>query len=874
MLKILGLLITILILITGISALAQKPDSVVMTRWIDPLGRRPLSFSQYKEAYPGSQLHSVATTYRKTPRLAPPTVAGEVALIIEASLYPHIQASLDQYTSDLTLQGYTVALDTMSGGTSPDLRAYLQSKLPDIVGAVLVGDLPVAWYEMGGEEFPIDYYFMDLNGTWADNSGNGLLDSHYGATAPEIWVGRIVTSRLTWGDEVALLRNYFEKNHAYREGILTLPRRALAFDDDDWRWSGSAGLELAYSDVTVVNDSLQTNAANYKSKLGDGFEFVHIMSHSCPWVHTFYPYNYGGSVYNFEINLLDPQAFFYNLFACSNARFVEADNLGNWYIFADTYGLWAVGSTKTGAMHPWTFDDFYAPLGSGDCLGDAFKTWFALWAEADPSWHYGMTMLGDPTLQRQSGLVGSGKEDPRDRGETTATDWAVHQITTSTFSDGQPAIAVDPSGWVYVAWASGRNVRSNIYESHYNGTSWSTPVAIAPHEYWDLNPELVVDGSGIPWVVWHSFRDATHNIYSSYFSGSNWSPATRVSSFDAYDLEPAVAADSLGGVWVAFKSWRDANANIYTTCNTGGFWAPPTRLTTDPGDDCNPSITVDKDGNIWVFWYSNRNEDWDLYASNYDGFAWSPAERITSDVSDDLTPVSTVDALGNIWVLWKSYRDGNANIYSKYYDSSSWSALIQITTDSGEDLAPSLTCTPSNVLHCTWRTDRSGNWEIYESHYEGASWSSPSPVTAHPSSDMASVVTADNSGEVWTAWQTERNGNWDIYAAIREQVGTEETPVTRSRMQDAGLCQNFPNPFRASTQIEYGLPNIVNVRLDVYDLSGRLVSTLVDESKNAGSYTIVWDGRDKTGKKLASGVYFYRLRAGDHTVTKAMHLLR
>ena len=150
---------------------------------------------------------------------------------------------------------------------------------------------------------------------------------------------------------------------------------------------------------------------------------------------------------------------------------------------------------------------------------------------------------------------------------------------------------------------------------------------------------------------------------------------------------------------------------------------------------------------------------------------------------------------------------------------------------------------------------------------------------------MAPVVASDNSGEVWTAWQTERNGNWDIYAAVREVVGTEETPVTRSGMQDTRLCQNFPNPFGPEgTTIELKAKSEKSkASLRIYDVSGRLVKILLDNqsiSNPQSSTTVFWDGKDNSGRMASAGIYFCRLavseRGGvvDYSDTKRMVLVR
>ncbi len=83
------------------------------------------------------------------------------------------------------------------------------------------------------------------------------------------------------------------------------------------------------------------------------------------------------------------------------------------------------------------------------------------------------------------------------------------------------------------------------------------------------------------------------------------------------------------------------------------------------------------------------------------------------------------------------------------------------------------------------------------------------------------------------------------------------------------LSQNFPNPFNPSTTIQYSIPHASKVTLKVYDILGRVVATLVNEQKNAGTYSAEFDG-----KSLSSGVYYYRLTANNNTDVKRMLLLK
>ena len=88
------------------------------------------------------------------------------------------------------------------------------------------------------------------------------------------------------------------------------------------------------------------------------------------------------------------------------------------------------------------------------------------------------------------------------------------------------------------------------------------------------------------------------------------------------------------------------------------------------------------------------------------------------------------------------------------------------------------------------------------------------------------------------------------------------------------LKGNFPNPFNPKTTIRFALAANEYVHLNVYDLGGRLVKTLVDEPMVAANHEVVWDGKDNNGARVASGVYFYKLVAGDFNATEKMVMLK
>jgi hypothetical protein len=316
------------------------------------------------------------------------------------------------------LEDYSSFLVTFSGNAPEDLKQvineyYLQD---NIEGVMLIGDLPSAWYEMNEEfridgrwqrefvEFPIDHFYTDLDGQWIDSDDNEIYDKHTGNMEPEIWLGRIKADNLNIydSDEAEIINSYFAKNHLYRKGLVSHNQKALAYIDDDWAGSGlqiQSYLQNMYEEVELVNEPEITTAELYKQKLVADYEYIQVNVHSNPTMHFF-----DDTVTNQEIINLNPTAYFYNLFCCSNCHFEESNNMGSLYFLGNDHGLGVVGSTKSGSM--LFFNDYYYPLSQGSTFGEAFQIWWSdnvdtatgneVW---ERSWFYGMVYLGDATLK-------------------------------------------------------------------------------------------------------------------------------------------------------------------------------------------------------------------------------------------------------------------------------------------------------------------------------------------------------------------------------------------------------------------------------------------------------------------------------------------
>lgn len=387
--------------------------SIPITIWPDNVPGEPMTYEEWKTKVGEPKPFEVTTTdFPVLNKLATDVGFG---IFINADLYPQVEASINQYIADLNNDGYDVKIHFISGGQPAEFRALLTSEYyGGMEGCILIGDLPVPWYETNCWDsayasFPIDLYYMDLDGIWEDTDADGMFDDHYGDMGPEIWMGRLVASTLTFTGETEaqLIDNYFTKNHRYRTGQNFLNNRGLAYVDDDWeywanQWSGDLG--LTYPTRTTVSDGAETVKLDYEDRLTQNYESVLLCCHSGATCHSFKIGDMwtGGSTCYTDIVMTSPTAHFFNLFACSNSRFVETNYMGGWYIFYEDNGIAAIGCTKTGSM--LYFNYFYGPFGAGRTFGEAFMDWFnviASWGfpQEDLCWFYGMSLSGDPTLK-------------------------------------------------------------------------------------------------------------------------------------------------------------------------------------------------------------------------------------------------------------------------------------------------------------------------------------------------------------------------------------------------------------------------------------------------------------------------------------------
>lgn len=301
-----------------------------------------------------------------------------------------------------------------------------------------------------------------------------------------------------------------------------------------------------------------------------------------------------------------------------------------------------------------------------------------------------------------------------------------------------------------------------------------------------------------------------------------------------------------------------------------------------------------------------------LYMTNDGATNWF---AVTLDLTGD-----GPGAYGN-YITAITIAKGNSNvIYAGCSNGKVWvtqdaSAGINSVWKEVDDSLPSAWCTrlttePDNpgIVYATFSGYLS-NTKIFKSTNYGQSWTNVSgnlpnipvncliinpnnSVNLYAGTDLGIFSTTDGGinwvqdvngmGDVSVADMNYRSSDNTIFAATHGRgmfsaslSGATSVSVADNQIPNSfELSQNYPNPFNPSTTIRYALPEGRNVKIIVYDINGKEITTLINDYQNAGIHNIVWNGKNNSGQQVVSGIYFYNMQAGNFSQTKKMILLK
>jgi len=504
-------------------------------------------------------------------------------------------------------------------------------------------------------------------------------------------------------------------------------------------------------------------------------------------------------------------------------------------------------------------------------------------------------------------------------------------VCTSTGHQSYPQITSDGLNGAIITWEDGRDGPYDVYAQRVDAsgtTQWTSggvPICTAPqYQYY---PMIISDGYNGAIITWYDHRNANADIYAQRINSSGeiqWEvDGAGICTVADVQSNCRITSDGFDGAIIAWYDERNGNPDIYAQQvapdgNTASF--PPAIHSVEdvPGDQGGyinlawdaPHIDFITGGvTEYTIWRALEVQQAQSLIAGGAVTLSSPSEA----AGDELLKISEskilrYGAFGGEPYYWMlvatqtAYRleyysmivetafDSTAVCQDQHYfqviahtddPSVFWTSAV----DSGysvDNLAP---CMPTSFagaqsydpagLQLTWSPNTEMDLDCYHIYRGVAEGFEPGPGNFVDSVCDTALFDAD-----WT-WNgtyyiklaaVDVHGNESEYAVLApEDVTDTETP----RVPDSNyLSQNFPNPFNPSTTIEFGLERPAHVKINIYDASGRMVKTVLDKMKSAGSYIVSWDGTDAGGRAVASGVYFYSIRAGEFTDKKKMILLR
>lgn len=441
-------------------------------------------------------------------------------------------------------------------------------------------------------------------------------------------------------------------------------------------------------------------------------------------------------------------------------------------------------------------------------------------------------------------------------------------------SDDYPsAICVDMSGNVYVNGGSYIGGNLNYETIKYNSAGiqqWV--VTITGFMGADiLSNSMVVDGSGNSFLNIES-TGGNKTIKLNTSGQIVW----MTSGYNGYPN--SISIDSSGNVYVTGNRFPDVFTKKYNPAGQQQWEA----IYNGPANsyDFAEAITTDKSGNVYVTgssYNSNANEDFLTIKYNSSGLQqWAATYNGPAD-SNDYSYSIAVDESGNVYV--NGTRDviqGRtiADYTTIKYNSSGIEQWVRTYNGTGNssDYSGSVVLDAIGNIYVTGGSTGLGtgrDWATIKYNPLGeqqwvARYNGPGN-----GDDGAGSIKVDASGNVYVSGISKGAGTGDDFTTIKYSQLTGVSQNFGSNPDKFSLSQNYPNPFNPITIIRYSITENSFTTLKVYDLLGNEAATLVNERQNAGSYSI-----DFNASNLSSGIYFYKLQAGDFVETKRMTLIK
>ena len=273
---------------------------------------------------------------------------------------------------------------------------------------------------------------------------------------------------------------------------------------------------------------------------------------------------------------------------------------------------------------------------------------------------------------------------------------------------------------------------------------------------------------------------------------------------------------------------------------------------------------------------------WQAPVGGNDGRTYFPGSGVTTEQArtgtSSLKIIAPVGRPSGELVWFTETVPVPANSVGKKYVFSAWMRTGSIKKDSVFNASYALGFT------WTWHTKLFADAGGFAEHSSGeyrfvlkdtsSNWTQYQVIITVPDNAVRAVSVRPRAYPLWTgvAYYDDFSVNGvDVVTSVGENG---PTPISSTIPSDYKLEQNYPNPFNPTTSIKYDLPKSSVVKLEIYNIVGQRMKTLVNELQAAGKWSVQWNGTDNAGVHVASGIYFYRLETLNAVLTQKMVLLK